>query len=141
MTKSATSQSDPLFSQSSIIKILKFVGGNTRYPQEAKSASDTGSVYIVVRMGQGGVINETTPFTDRKDIKEPVLPEIIIVAHKDNYPLGLQSSYYRKISTSEELNTFKTESVRAVSKLGDLDIPEWKDKNMEFALQMKFVLK
>ena len=43
-----------LFSKTSESEILKFIAVNTGYPQEAKSTSDTGSIYVMVKMNKGG---------------------------------------------------------------------------------------
>ena len=63
----------PLFSKSSESEILKFLAMNTGYPQEARNSSDTGKVFVVVKMNKGGIIKECKAFTEKKGINVPVL--------------------------------------------------------------------
>ena len=128
---------DLLFSQNSQTEILKFIGMNTGYPQEAKSASDTGKIFVVVKMGKGGIVKECKAFTEKTAIKVPFLPEVVIVGYKTPGPGDIKPG---KVTGNEHLE-LKTESERVVNKIGSVDIPEWKDKDMEFALTINFVLK
>jgi hypothetical protein len=50
-----TGNQKPLFSKTSESEILGFLAKNTGYPQEARSSSDTGKVFVVVKMNMGGV--------------------------------------------------------------------------------------
>jgi TonB family protein len=133
------SEQERLLSQSSIIEILKFMGQNTQYPQMAKNSSDTGSVYIVVKMDKGGIVKECIAITEKNEIKVPLMPKVVIVGYDSS--TGLQSNAGIKIEASKEHPLLKAESVRVANKLGELNIPEWKDRDMEFALAFKFVLK
>jgi hypothetical protein len=45
------------------------------------------------------------------------------------------------MAPSKEHLSLKNECQRVANTLGSCDIPEWKDKDMEFALIFKFVLK
>ena len=128
----------PLFSKTSESEILVFLAKNTGYPQEAKSSSDTGIVFVVVKMNKGGVIKECKVFTDRKAINVPVLPEIVIVGYK---PSGGTSVANSEKAIANEHPALKTECFRVANKLSEVKIPEWKDKNMEFAVACKFTLK
>jgi hypothetical protein len=110
---------------------------NTGYPQEAKSASDTGKIFVVVKMGKGGIVKECKAFTEKTAIKVPFLPEVVIVGYKTPGPGDIKPG---KVTGNEHLE-LKTESERVVNKIGSVDIPEWKDKDMEFALTINFVLK
>jgi beta-lactamase regulating signal transducer with metallopeptidase domain len=123
-----------LFSKTSETEILKFIGINTGYPQEARNSSDTGKVFVVVKMNKGGVIKECKAFTDKKAVNVPILPEIVIVGYK---PTGGTSV----AKSSNEHPTLKTECLRVTNTLSEVKIPEWKDKDMEFAIQFKFALK
>jgi TonB family protein len=129
----------PLFSQSSQSEILKFMGMNTGYPQAARSAADTGMIFIVVKMGKGGVVKECKAYTEKTEIKVPFLPEVVIVGYQTQTP---GSGDIRPGNATGNPHTdLQTEGLRIANKLGGLDIPEWKDKDMEFALTLKFVLK
>jgi beta-lactamase regulating signal transducer with metallopeptidase domain len=129
-----TGNQKQLFSKTSESEILVFLAKNTGYPQEAKSSSDTGKVFVVVKMNKGGVIKECKAFTDKKAVNVPFLPEIVIVGYK---PTGGTSV----AKSSNEHPTLKTECLRVTNTLSEVKIPEWKDKDMEFAIQFKFALK
>jgi hypothetical protein len=133
-----TGNQKPLFSKTSESEILVFLAKNTGYPQEAKSSSDTGKVFVAVKINKGGVIKECKVFTDMKAVNVPLLPEIVIVGYK---PSGGTSLANSEKATANEHQTLKTECLRVANKLSEVKIPEWKDKNMEFAVAFKFTLK
>jgi beta-lactamase regulating signal transducer with metallopeptidase domain len=129
---------EPLFSKSSETEILKFLAINTGYPQEAKNSSDTGRVFVVVKMNKGGIIKECKAFTDMKGINVPLLNEMVIVGYKPS--IGLSAAKIER-TTINEHPTLKTECLRVANKLKEIKIPEWKEKDMEFAIPFKFTLK
>ena len=128
---------EPLFSQNSLTEILKFIGMNTGYPQEAKSAAGTGKIFVVVKMGKGGIVKECKAYTEKTAIKVPFLPEVVIVGYGTPGPGDIRPGK----ATGNVHIQLQTESERVVNKIGSVDIPEWKDKDMEFALTLNFVLK
>jgi beta-lactamase regulating signal transducer with metallopeptidase domain len=129
---------EPLFSKTSQAEILKFLAVNTGYPQVAKNASDTGTIFVVVKMEKGGFVKECKAFTDKKTISSPFLPKIVIVGYKQ--PAGIQTTIIQKTNDKEHL-ALKNECLRIVNKLSEVNIPEWKDISMEFAIVYKFILK
>lgn len=136
--------SEPLFSNTSEIAILKFLGMNTGYPQEAKASSDTGKIFVVVKWEKGGIIKDCKAFTEKTGIKVPFLPEVVIVGNKPSAVPGDLRSGKETGNTNAKGSdhiALQTESVRIANKLAEVDIPEWKEKNMEFALVFHFVLK
>ena len=137
-TLTKTGNQKPLFSKTSESEILVFLANNTGYPQEARNSSDTGKVFIVVKMNKGGFIKECKAFSDKKAVNVPLLPEIVIVGYK---PSGGTSAGKSTIATSNEHPTLKTECLRVTNTLSIVKIPEWKDKDMEFAIAFKFMLK
>jgi len=137
-TLTNTGNQKPLFSKTSESEILVFLSKNTGYPQEARSSSDTGKVFVVVKMNKGGIIKECKAFTDKKAVNVPLLPEIVIVGYK---PSGGTSAAISTKATSNEHPTLKAECLRVTNTLSDVKIPEWNDKDMEFAIQFKFALK
>ena len=128
---------EPLFSQKSQSKILEFLGMNTGYPQEAKSSADTGKIFVVVKMGKGGIVKECKAYTEKAGIKVPFLPEVVIVGYQTPGPGDIRPG---KVTGNVHLE-LQAESERVVNKLGSVNIPEWKEKDMEFALTLNFVLK
>ena len=131
-----TGTQKPLFSKASESEILLFLAKNTGYPQEAKNASDTGNVFVVIKMNKGGSVKECKAFTEKKGISVPFLPEIVIVGYK---PASGQAVV--KNEKSNEHLALKTESLRMANKLAEAKVPEWKDKDMEFAIPIRFTLK
>lgn len=129
---------EPLFSKSSESEILKFLAINIAYPQAAKNSYDTGKVYVMVKMNKGGIIKECKAFNERKDISVPVLNEVVIAGYKPSP--GQKETGSEKTKGNEHL-ALRTECLRISNKLPDINIPEWKTKDMEFALEFKFILK
>jgi len=125
-----------LFSKTSESQILEFLAKNTGYPQEARNSSDTGNVYVVVKMGKGGVIKDCKAFTDKAVINVPLLPEIIIVGYKGSTGTSAGSK-----STGNDHSLLKAESLRVANNLAEVKIAEWKDKDIEFAVKFIFTLK
>jgi hypothetical protein len=121
-----------LFSKSSDLEILKFIAEKTGYPQEARNTSDTGKIFVVIKIAKGGIIKECKAFTDRKDITVSLLPEIVILGYKPSSGQGTPGKGH---------DALKAECLRVANKLNEAKIPEWKDKDAEFAVQIKFILK
>jgi len=132
------STSEKLFTKTSETEILKFIGMNAGYPQEAKAAADTGSVYVVLKLQKGGTIKNCEAFTDKKDVKAPFLPEVVIVGYK---PSAVQNTPEAINPSGKEHSLLKAESLRVVNNLTVNEIPDWADKDLEFAVTIKFTLK
>ena len=122
-----------VFSKSSEAEINKFVAKNVIYPLEAKNLSDTGRFFVVVKMNKGGVIKDCKFFTEKGKVEVPILEEIIAVAYKNNSTSVAKSD--------KEHLALKAECLRIANKLSELQIPEWKDKNVEFAISIIFQLR
>jgi hypothetical protein len=89
-------------------------------------------------MNKGGIVKECKAFTDKKGIIVPLLPEIVIVGYK---PASGQGVVKNEKSSGNEHLELKTECLRMANKLAEVKIPEWKDKDMEFAIPIRFTLK
>ncbi len=133
-----TGNQKPLFSKASESEILLFLAKNTGYPQEARNSSDTGSVFVTVKMNKGGIVKECKAFTEKKGINVPFLEEIVIVGYK---PSPGQVVIKNENSGGNEHLALKTECLRIANKLAEVKLAEWKDKDMEFAIPIKFTLK
>jgi hypothetical protein len=131
-------ESGPLLLKASETEILKFLAMNTAYPQEARNASDTGRIFVVVKLEKGGIIKECKAFSDKNGISVPVLDEVVIVGYR-------VTSEQSTINTIKEASTghlsLRTECLRVANKLSINEIPDWKDKDLEFALAFNFILK
>jgi TonB family protein len=132
------SEPEPALSKNSELEILKFIGMGTGYPQEARSLADTGSIFVVVKLVKGGIIKECKAYTEKADTKVSLLPEVVIVGYK---PSEGQDKKTTLNSAEKEHISLKTECLRIANLLSVNEIPEWKDKNLEFALAIRFVLK
>lgn len=126
-----------LFSKTSESDILRFLAMNAGYPQEAKNALDTGSVYIVVEMQKGGVIKECKALTEKSGINVPFLQEIVIVGYKPSHG----ETAADKTTEGNDHQSLKTECIRIANKLPEVKVPEWGEHDMEFAIPIKFILK
>ena len=127
-----------LFSKSSESEILTFLAMNTGYPEQAKNNSDTGSVFVVIKMAKGGIVKDCKAFTDVKEVKAPLLNEIVIVGYKP----AAAMKYAADVKTAgTEHAALKSEALRVANKLSEVKVPEWNDKDMEFAIPVKFELK
>ncbi|MBK7627253.1 MAG: TonB family protein [Bacteroidales bacterium] len=137
------SSSEKLFLNTSEVEILKFLGMNTGYPQEAKSASDTGRVYVVVKLKKGGIDKECKAFTEKTGIKAPFLPEVVIVGYKSSSPgpNEIRPGFSPVKSTGNGLIALQQESVRVANMLSVNEIPDWLDKDMEFVITLIYTLK
>jgi hypothetical protein len=88
-------------------------------------------------MNKGGIIKESKAFYNKTEIKVPLLSEIVIMGYKPSS--GQNGPTVNNKSTEHPL--LMAECMRVVKKLEGLDVPEWKDKNMQFAFAFKFNLK
>jgi hypothetical protein len=127
----------PIFSGNSESEILRFLTMNTIYPQEAKNSLDTGSVFAVIKMQKGGTIKECKAFTSMNSINVPLLQEMIIVGYKPS----ADKIKEKDNMTGEDHLSLKTECLRMANKLNEVKIPEWNERDMEFAIHTKFVLR
>jgi hypothetical protein len=122
---------DYMFSKTSDSEILVFLASNTGYPQEARNSLDTGKIFVTVKINKAGIIKECKAFNNKSEIKIPFLPEIVIVGKK---PLAFQAA------GGKDHSLLKIECQRVANRLSELKIPEWKDKEVEFAVTYKFIL-
>jgi TonB family protein len=130
-------QGQPM-SESSMSRVMRSVQLNIVYPQVAREISDTGKVYVAVKMIRGGTISECKVFTDKGEIIVPVLNEIVVAGHNSADAPRVSGS---KNASENDHQSLKNECLRVARKLTVNEVPEWKDFNVEFALAFKFVLK
>jgi TonB family protein len=132
---------EPLLSKASESGLLKFIAMNTGYPPEAKASSDTGRIYVVVKFQKGGIVKECKAFTEKSGIKAPFLPEVVIVGYKSSSSPGDLRPGKTTKTTENSKTAMLAEGLRVANKLSVSEVPEWKDKEMEVALTLIFVLK
>jgi len=132
-----TENQKPTLSQASASEFYKFIFTNIKYPEEARNSCDTGRIYVVLKIKKSGIVEYTEAFSDIKDIKVPMMDEIVITGYK---PSSVENVDNNSKSTNDH-PILKAECLRVAGKIGSLDIPEFKEKDMEFALAFKFMLK
>jgi hypothetical protein len=128
-----TGNQEPLFTKNSNTVILRYFMENTVYPQEAKNSNDTGKIFIVMKVNKGGIIKECKAFTEQRLIKVPILNEVVITTWNPNTG--------QNAAINNEHPVLKKECLRVANKLTEVIIPEWMEKDMEFAIPIKFILR
>ncbi len=131
-------ESESVFQITSDQQILKFLTMNIVYPREAKNASDTGRIFVTVKLQKGGIDRECMAFNEKEDISLPFLPQVVIVGYMKEPIPGLIG---RSDQVIKDHSSLKSECLRVAELLTVNEIPEWKEKDIGFALQFKFVLK
>jgi TonB family protein len=144
--QNAPAPTSSAFSNSSSVEILKFIAENTKYPFDARKNSNQGKIYVTVRMQMGGIVRASKAVRAKESINVPIIPEIVIVGYKSDKasdPNELRAGKDSELSASNDkgMELLEQESVRVANLLGSLNIPEWKDKDMEFALSFNYVLR
>jgi hypothetical protein len=141
-TKDQASQNkqEKVFSDESAIKLLKFIGENTRYPFAARSNKVTGKIYVEIAMDKGGKIKRIDAFNNADKIKSPLIPEVVIIGYTDNVKNGNGKEL---VTTSTKISgdNLSVECLRVARQIESLDLPEWKDKSLDFTLVINFQLK
>lgn len=134
---------EPIFSKEAELGILKYIGMNTGYPQEARAASDTGRVYVVVKLTKGGVVKDCKAYTEKAEIKAPFLPDVVVVGYKSTTPgpTDIRPAIPNVKPSGSGLTSLKNEALRVANTLSVNEIPDWKDKDLEFALTIIYTLK
>ncbi len=124
-------------SQASTKEFYEFLFTNISYPEEAKNSCDTGRIYVVLKIKKGGTVEKTKAYSDIKDIKVPMMDEIVVVGYKPSSVGNVDD----KSKPANDHPALKAECLRVAGKIGSLDIPEFREKDMEFALAFRFMLK
>jgi hypothetical protein len=111
--------------------IRRYLQENIVYPQEARSTLDTGMVFVVLQMDQGGTIKECRSYTDQSNVDAPMLGEIVITGYTPAFA-------ERSAANSPDHAALITECERVANQLVELDIPEWAEGNTRFTLVFHF---
>jgi hypothetical protein len=131
---------EKMFSDESAIKLLRFIGENTRYPFAARSNKVTGKIYVEIAMDKGGKIRKIDAFNNLDKVKSPLIQEVVIVGYSDNLKNGNGKEL---VTTNTKISgdNLSEECLRVARLIESLDLPEWKDKDLDFTLVINFVLK
>lgn len=132
---SETQSSDnKVFPETVESQIGKFIASKVIYPEEAKSAGLQGT-FIVKISTENGVVKSAEIIEKNDELKVPLLDKIIVVAYaknEGNPGEAMQKGGYASI---------ETELLRVGRLLSQIDSPEWKNSNLDFALEIVFQLR
>jgi hypothetical protein len=127
-----------LFSPESHKKLMELLFKNVMYPTEAKNQDISGRFFVIVKMKKGGVVDQVTVNDTDKSINVPSLGnEVVVVGY------GLKNPAEVKVvkAVMKDRSILTNEGVRVARMLGSVKIPEWENKDMEFAISFNFQLK
>jgi TonB-dependent SusC/RagA subfamily outer membrane receptor len=108
------------------------------YPTEAKNQDMAGRFFVIVKMKKGGIVDKVTVNDTDKSINIPLLGnEVVVVGYGLKNPAEDKSIK----AVMKDRSVLTNEGVRAANLLGSVKIPEWENKDMEFAISFNFQLK
>ncbi|MCX6334273.1 MAG: M56 family metallopeptidase [Bacteroidia bacterium] len=138
---SAVQRQEKIFSDESAVRLLTFIGQNTSYPFTARTNNITGKVFVEIAMDKGGKIRKINAFDTPDKIKFPMIQEVVIIGYAK--PLDWNGQDLMPANTPIKISGDKLseECLRVAQQIESLDLPEWKDKDLDFTLVFNFQLK
>lgn len=141
-----------LFTAESQKKILDMIYSNIVYPSEAKVQNVTGRFFVIVKMKKGGIVDQVRINDSDQSINVPMLSynEVVIIGRGVKNPSDIEVIGYGTQKSGESskgneskkgLSLLTDEGIRIANLLGSVKIPEWENKNMEFAISFSFSLR
>jgi TonB-dependent SusC/RagA subfamily outer membrane receptor len=127
-----------LFSPESHQKLIELLFKNVMYPTEAKNQDMSGRFFVIVKMKKGGIVEKVTVNDTDKSINIPLLGNEVVVL---GYGLKNPADIGDIKGVMKDRSVLTNEGVRVANMLGSVKIPEWENKDMEFAIQFNFTLK
>jgi len=115
-------------------QIGKFLFSRIIYPEEAKSAGSQGT-FIVKISTEKGVVKSARIVEKNDDLNVPLLNKIILVAYSKS-DSNIVEEQQIKGNTA-----IKNELIRVSELLSQIESPEWKNNNLDFALEILFQLR
>ncbi|MEA5006763.1 MAG: M56 family metallopeptidase [Rikenellaceae bacterium] len=115
-------------------QIGKFLFSRIIYPEEAKSAGSQGT-FIVKISTEKGVVKSARIVEKDDDLNVPLLNKIILVAYSKS-DSNIVEEQQIKGNTA-----IKNELIRVSELLSQIESPEWKNNNLDFALEILFQLR
>jgi TonB-dependent SusC/RagA subfamily outer membrane receptor len=140
--KSSTSiqekkENPSVFSAESKKKLIDLIYTNISYPSEARKQDLTGKFYVIVKMKKGGIVDQVSVSENDKGVTVPLLAnEVVIMGYGSKRPE--ESADNKAVVKDKSLLT--NEGIRVAKMLGSVKIPEWENKDLEFAINFKFDL-
>jgi TonB family protein len=146
----------PMYNPGGDSELLNFIKNNTRYPEAAKAQKIQGRVivrFVVSTEGKAEGISVLKGVDQLLDA-EAIRVTSMLSGFKPGMQGGKPVNVWYMVPITFKLTppvpqnaggkehlSLKTECERVANKIGSVDIPEWKEKDMEFALEIKFILK
>ncbi len=127
-----TGDDDKKISSASADAIVKYLATKIIYPQEAKEASIEATIYLSVEV-ENGVVKECEITKNKKRVDSQILNEIVVIAYAKNPIVNKKG---RKNTKSLE-----DECLRVAKLVTDIQIPEWKEGEVEFTIPVIFQLR
>lgn len=127
-----------LFSPGSHTILMDLLFKNVKYPSEARYQDMTGRFFVIVKVKKGGIIDKVTVNDTDKSITVPLLGNEVVVV---GYGLRNPAEDKSQKAVLEDRSVLTNEGIRVAKMLGSANIPEWENKDMEFAISFNFQLK
>lgn len=127
-----TGDDDKKMSSASADSIVKYIATKIKYPQDAKEASVEATIYLSVEV-ENGVVKECEITKNKKRVDSQILNEIVVIAYAKNPIVNKKG---RKNTKSLE-----DECLRVAKLVTDIQIPEWKEGEVEFTIPVIFQLR
>lgn len=122
------------FPKSLASEVVRFVAINIKYPADAKNSGTNGVFFIRIKAEKGEV--KLAEIIDNKEnINVPLLDKILVVA----YGKDAKDTTDTKLAKND--SSIKTELFRVAGLLSQIENPEWKNTNFDFALELMFELR
>lgn len=115
-------------------QIVKFVATKIIYPEEAKSAGLQGT-YNVKISTEKGVVKSAEIIEKEDELKVPLLDKIIVVAYAKS------DSNMSEANQKDGTIAIKKELLRVSELLSQIESQDWKNSNLDFALEIVFQLR
>lgn len=115
-------------------QIVKFVASKVIYPEEAKSAGLQGA-FIVKISTEKGVVKSTGIIEKNDELNVPLLDKIIVVAYAKS------DSNMSESNQNDGNIAIKKELLRVSELLSQIESTDWKNSDLDFALEIVFQLR
>jgi hypothetical protein len=128
------------FSPDSQSKIRSLFQHNIKFPVEAKNKNISGKFFLIIQMNKGGQIDSI--YTSETDLNAnfPVVCTNNILSSFDKNSAKSDENYSYEIITNK-LKILENEGIRVTRMLESLNLPEWQEKRMKFAVAFNFQIK
>lgn len=123
---------DKKLSDASAAAIARHLATKIIYPQDAKDAFVTGTIYLSVEV-KNGVVKESEITKKEKRIDSQLLQEVVVTGYLKN------GNSNNKVSTDTKL--LEKECLRVAKLVTEIEIPEWKEGEIEFTIPIIFQLR